>query len=210
MAPPVYSEALRGHEIINWLGNASETDPNLLAISEDQIRDVFEADHIYPMLPAAKEVTSSNTKTNAFRSGLSVEPGGSSDNFLYLCQTAKFDETGNFLTLEKENIGWLLGRRRYSTVYVRQAYEDHWELIQDHFRNSVNKREPFVISGSPGVGKSVEAIYLLTCIFEMSPTNPPPILYFPDVKWLKTVVFFKGFFFNIPVTSTLPRRWLIS
>jgi hypothetical protein len=64
MAPPIYSESLRGQRFINWLGNASEADPNLLSITDDQIRAAFEADQIYPMVLTPKDARSSNTKTN--------------------------------------------------------------------------------------------------------------------------------------------------
>jgi hypothetical protein len=38
----------------------------------------------------------------------------------------------HFLTLEKAVSGWQIGVRHYSTLYIRQAYKDHWGFIKNN------------------------------------------------------------------------------
>jgi hypothetical protein len=48
MGQLVYSEALRAQPFIQWLGQAAEEDPNLKSFTDDQVKDAFEAQGLYP------------------------------------------------------------------------------------------------------------------------------------------------------------------
>jgi len=64
--------------------------------------------------------------------------------------------------LEMKNGTWLLGRRRLgSTLYIRQCYVDLYGLFAETVLPYSSVAPRFVLTGNPGIGKTLFVVYLL-------------------------------------------------
>lgn len=115
-------------------------------------------------------------------------------NELYRCRTAQQTDDGVFLRLQNDT--WQFGEKKPSGILIRQAYRDHWTLIKEHFQSSTTR---VFLSGSPGTGKSVEGLYILHNIFDITPT--PPILYANSANKSTVLVHYRGIDFEGPEFS---------
>lgn len=113
----------------------------------------------------------------------------SHQNELYRCRTAHETDDGMFLVLENDT--WQFGQKKPFGILIRQAYREHWTLIEEHFQSSTTR---LFISGSPGTGKSVEGLYILHNIFAITP--PPPILYANSANKSTVLVHYRGIDFE--------------
>jgi hypothetical protein len=92
---------------------------------------------------------------------------------------------------------WSIGDRFQSSIYVRQAYKDHWTIIKNHFL-AEKSIERVLINGSPGAGKSVEGIFLVNQIFQHFAASPPPILYAESSVSGTSLAYIHGYVFTVP------------
>ena len=91
---------------------------------------------------------------------------------LYHCKIAQPSEDGNFLVLPSG--AWSIGGHRIRSIYMRDAYKEHWEIIK--YQGLVRKfPDVLLISGTCSAGKTVEGLYLLHQILNLSPEGPPVI-----------------------------------
>ena len=112
-----------------------------------------------------------------------------------LARLAKPSEDGNFLVLpEGLDLDWGLMNVATRSIYIRQAYKDHWKIIQHRISKKHDGRqyEVLFINGTSGGGKTVETLYLLHQILH-SFDEAPPLLYFTSDHSL--VVHFRGLYF---------------
>ncbi|KFH63328.1 hypothetical protein MVEG_10738 [Podila verticillata NRRL 6337] len=76
-----------------------------------------------------------------------------------------------------------------SDLYVRQTYKDLFDEILKMFENSQEKQ--IVVTGTPGIGKSVFLIYLAIRLLAESDDDNPPIIIF-HTKWSDICFVFGG------------------
>jgi hypothetical protein len=80
---------------------------------------------------------------------------------------------------------------------IREAYKHHWEIIKDHFKDGTGSCIPVVISGTPGIGKSVEGFFFIYQIFDTFDTDTPPIIYVDNTQ-KGCIIYFRGNYYNHP------------
>ena len=171
--------------LIRWLKDTPPDSPALRNVTNDEIWEAFVSEN-YRMLMRPPR---SDEEIN------STEISGGKFNQLARCQLAQMSKDGQFLSVPNDQ-GSIKGIKKDS-IFIRQAYKDHWDIIYDHFvvRKS---RDRVMISGTPGCGKSVEGIYLLHKIFTTFSDNPPPILYSQSDNSKQALAYVRGFIFFIP------------
>jgi hypothetical protein len=187
-----HNVTLAGDAFLAWLNMAKPDDAGLHNLTEAQIIETFRSEKYHLLSPQPSDFVKATSSTDsAALSKVSV----SRANRLYRCKTAQMTVDGNFLTLSHEE--WIIGSKPQSSIFVREAYKDHWEIIHHHcmVENSI---ERVIISGSPGCGKSVEGIFLLNRIFDTYADSPPPILYAASSISTSSLAHFQGFVFTVP------------
>jgi hypothetical protein len=182
---------MSGDRFLTWLNEANLNNIDLQNLTDTQIIETFRSDKCKLLSPQPNDL---EILTSADASTTSPAISVSKANRLYRCKMAQISSDSNFLILPQD---WTLGAKRQTSISVRQAYKDHWELIKHHFM--VQKSiERVIISGTPGCGKSVEGIFLVNRIFDTYADNPPPILYAASATSASSLAYFRGFVFTIP------------
>lgn len=171
-------------DFIDWLDNLEERSEPLKCLTRDQILQVFRTGN-YRLLANDEKVSDDE---------ISTEPSLSRLDVLSRCRFAQMSEDGNFLTAGRAP--WLIGDQIQKKIFIRQAYKDHWDIIQDHFDNQKSRQRLF-ISGTPGGGKSIEGLYILYKIFNICPENPPPIIYADSETTSSCCVYFQNYIFTV-------------
>lgn len=193
-----YSSDLSGENFLAWLNEASLDHVDLQNLTDAQIIETFRSDKYNLLSPKPNDLgdPTSSTASKASRRVLV-----SKANRIHRCKIAQMTDDGNFLVLPYEE--WIIGSKRQSSIFARQAYKDHWELINHHcmVQKSI---ERVIISGTPGCGKSVEGIFFINRIFDTFADNPPPILYAASATSTSSLAHFRGFVFTVPDHLTFP------
>ena len=99
---------------------------------------------------------------------------------------ASFDEKQRTLSLP-DGVN-LLGHKRetLSTMYVRESYEKIWAIMRERFEATASRMKDFIVTGTPGVGKSLFVNYMLwhlrrrrrggvTVVYEVRLTPAPAV-----------------------------------
>jgi hypothetical protein len=77
---------------------------------------------------------------------------------LFPCKVARASEDGSTLDLPRGF--WDYGIHSHRSLYIRDAYKDHWEIIKQNLL--VEKRDViYFINGTCGAGKTIETFYLI-------------------------------------------------
>ena len=168
---------------ISWLQDVNENSPSLRNLTDDEIKECFTYDK-YRCL-AKPQATDSDKISEVYASKM---------DRLSRCRSAQMTENDEFLVNPFGQ--WDVNGDPFDSLYIRQAYKDHWDIIQDHFLTK-RSNQRILISGTPGCGKSVEGYYLLYKIFNTFGSNPPPILYAASDNSQTCMVFLRGFVFAI-------------
>ena len=185
-----YSPDLEGDDFLDWLNDAATDDPILKNLTSKQIKITFRSEGHNLLRPTPKAFVGPSMSSRGHSTDVS------SANRLYRCKIAQMNSAGNLLSLPG-NEKWVIGDRQQSSIYVRDAYKDHWKIIKNHFI-AEKSIERLIISGSPGVGKSVEGIFLVHQIFEHFAHSPPPILYADCSITGSSLAFIHGYVFTVP------------
>jgi hypothetical protein len=165
-----------------WLYDTLETSPALKTLTDDEIKMAFASD-------GCKLLARPQNHEEQISELIEV----SKYDYLTRCQLAQLSEDGQFLTVP--NSHWTIKGDKQESIYIRQAYRDHWDIIYDHFVVQESSQR-VLISGTPGCGKSIEGYFLLFKIFEIFSDNTPPICYASSETTKSAVVFFRGFVFT--------------
>lgn len=171
-------------DFIDWLDCLEERSGHLKSLTRDQILQVFRTGK-HRLLANEEKIDGDENFSQPSLSRLDV---------LSRCRFAKISEDGEFLIAGRAP--WLIGDQIQEKIFIRQAYKDHWDIIQDHFDNQKSRQRLF-ISGTPGGGKSIEGLYILYKIFDMSPDNPPPIIYVDSETTNSCCVYFQNYIFTV-------------
>ena len=174
------------------------TEQDFRSMSDDEICQIFNLDGYDILQPFPKSLTGGPDVDTSVADDLTIEslhPTVSADNGLYLCKSANVSADGRFLVLP--NLHWQYGYKEQSALYIRDAYKEHWDVIHDHFVVKKKYKERVIINGTPGGGKSVEGLFLLHKIFEMTSDNSPPILYAATAESNVALAHVRGMFFEI-------------
>ena len=168
-------------ELMFWLNDIPETSPALKTLTDDEIQTAFTTE-------GCKLLAKPQNPSSEVSELVEV----SKYDYLTRCQLAQLSEDGPFLMVP--NSHWTIKGDRQESIYIRQAYHDHWDIIYNHFVIEESSQR-VLISGTPGCGKSIEGYFFLFKIFEVFSDNPPPIFYAPSETTRSAVVFFRGFVF---------------
>ena len=167
-----------------WLQKTPENSSALLEITADEIMECFISEK-YRFLASPQDAVVIDKMSEAYASKF---------NLLTRCQLAKMTSDDRFLITPFGD--WMVNGDPFESIYIRQAYKDHWDIIYDHFVTQ-KSNERVMISGTPGCGKSVEGYYLLYKIFNTFPYAPPPILYAASENARSALIFLRGFVFTV-------------
>ena len=167
-----------------WLQKCPENSSALLQITADEIMECFTSEK-YRFLASPGDEAAVDKISDAYASKF---------NLLTRCQLARMTDDGRFLVNPFGH--WMINGDPFKSIYIRQAYKDHWDIIYDHFVNQ-RSNERVMISGTPGCGKSIEGHYLLHKIFNTFPDAPPPILYAASENARSALVYLRGFVFSV-------------
>jgi len=115
-------------------------------------------------------------------------------NPIFQCKSAKMSADGRYLHAP-DGKPWKIGKASIPALLVRQAYIDHWKIIQHNFDNPTTA-EPIFISGTPGIGKSVQGYYLIHQLFQTF--EDPPIIFVPTKSQKKCIIHLYGHFYSHP------------
>jgi hypothetical protein len=176
------SQEIRDRDFMFWLNDIPESSPALKILTDDEIKIAFTSE-------GCKLLAKPQNHDEQISELIEV----SKYDYLTRCQLAQLSEDGQFLKVP--NSHWTIKGDRQESIYIRQAYHDHWDIIYDHFVVQRSSQR-VLISGTPGCGKSIEGYFFLFKIFEIFPDNPPPIFYAPSETTRSAVVFFRGFVFT--------------
>jgi hypothetical protein len=178
---------IRVKDFIRWLRATPDNSPELRKLSQDEIYETFVTAESCRFL--------SGCRPSEFASPISSRDIFESDfDTLARCQVAQMSEDGGFLGVP--NHPWMIKSDYQDTIFIRQAYKDHWDIIYHHF--VVEKsRQRVIISGTPGCGKSIEGFYFVHKIFQQFCDNPPPIIYASSETSKGALVHFSGQFFAV-------------
>ena len=169
---------------ISWLQDVNENSPSLRNLTDDEIKECFIYDK-YRCLAKPQDDSDSDKISEVYASKM---------DRLSRCRSAQMTENDEFLVNPFGQ--WDVNGDPFDSLYIRQAYKDHWDIIQDHFLTKCSNQR-ILINGTPGCGKSVEGYYLLYKIFNTFGSNPPPILYAASDNSQTCMVFLRGFVFAI-------------
>lgn len=176
------SQQIRDRDFMFWLNDLSETSPALKTLTDDEIQITFTSEgcKLLAKPQSPDEQVSEVTEVSKY-------------DYLTRCQLAQLSEDGQFLVIP--NSHWTIKGDRQGSIYIRQAYHDHWDIVYDHFVVQKSSQR-VLISGTPGCGKSIEAYFFLFKIFEIFSDSPLPIFYAPSETTRSAVVYFRGFVFT--------------
>ena len=74
---------------------------------------------------------------------------------MYHCKIAQPSKGGSFLVLPSG--AWSIEGRKIGSIYVRDAYKEHWEIIK-HQGLVRKSQDVLLISGTCSAGKTVESL----------------------------------------------------
>jgi hypothetical protein len=186
------------------------TSEDFRALSNDDIRAIFR-DYKYRRLDVDPAFASSD---NAKSSSDKIMPDIPNarichpNNVIYAAKHAVLSNDGSWLA--SPTGVWPLGANA-PAIYIRESYTDHWEIIADHFGNTANFGTRVLISGTPGVGKSVEGFYMLFKILGSNRDNAPPLLYAASGTTSKNsklcLAHIRGMYFQIDDFTKFEATW---
>jgi hypothetical protein len=157
------------------------------SMTASEIQDLTTSDmqHIFAEDGASFLMAEPNDTTK------NVDPFGF--NVLYPCKVARASEDGKRLVLP---FGFWSSDMRYNrSLYIRDAYKDHWDII----RHRVLEEKCFgtiFINGTCGAGKTVEGFFILNQIFKSLGSGSPPIIYANTSGYTDFFVHFRGLYFR--------------
>ena len=118
---------------------------------------------------------------------------GLSNNTLLLCKNAYVDKEHDLLVLPSAIPLGFTSTHQHRSLFIREAYKDHWNIIRQVFEQKLNK---FVfINGDCGAGKSMEACYLLYQIFNVLP-KAPALTYTDSRRFKNFLLHYRGLIFE--------------
>jgi hypothetical protein len=174
------------YRFLRWLKKIPPESPVLRKLSDEEIWETFTSEsHLLLAEPKGPEdpdeISSSEISVGKF-------------NQLARCQLAQMSEDGLHLAVPNDH--WTIKGYERDSIFIRQAYQDHWDIIYDHFMVQ-KSRQRVIISGTAGCGKSIEGLFLLHKIFTTFSDNPPPIIYAHSETSKHALVYLRGFVFSI-------------
>jgi len=153
--PTTHNPNLSGDRLLAWLNRAKPDDAGLQNLT---VIETFRSEKYNLLSPQPNDFRNTISSNASTTLNVSV----SKANRIYHCKIAQMTTDGNFPILPDGE--WIIGSKRQSSIFVRQAYKDHWELISHHCMVE-KSMERVIISGTPGCGKSVEGIFFINRIF---------------------------------------------
>jgi hypothetical protein len=112
-------------------------------------------------------------------------------NDLFSCKIACPSDDGK--TLDLPYGFWGYGISSHRSLYIRGVYRDHWEIIKQNV--TLGKRNAiYLINGTCGARKIVEAFYFINQILNSSGPDAPPVIY--STHSTHYCIHFRGLYFH--------------
>ena len=165
-------------------------------LSPDQLVQILEIEELRPISPikgkAGSPVALPSDTIQVVPGAAARKVNAETFNPIFQCQSAKMSDHH---LVAPDGKPWKLGKASSSSLLIRDAYKDHWAIIKANFDNPATA-QPVFISGTPGIGKSIEGYYIIHQIFENF--SEPPIIFVPTKSQKKCIIHLYGRYYSHP------------